>query len=79
MNLSLGAEATGRSTIGGGIASEAWLESSIDEAQIGPAVKIREIRVSRRTNRLFTNCRPDHFLFRCREVGQSELQDEDSY
>ncbi len=53
--------------------------SSIDEAAIGPEMKIKEMRVSRRTNRLFTNCRPDHFLFRCREVGQRELQDEDSY
>ena len=65
--------------LGGGIASDAWLVPSMDEAEIGLEMKMCETRVSRRTNRLFTNYRPDDFLFLWREVGQRELQDEDSY
>jgi len=35
-------------------------------------MKVNEMRASRRNNRLFTNCRPDDFLFLCREVGQGD-------
>jgi hypothetical protein len=79
MNLSLGGGGTSKLTDGGGIAREAWLVSSTEEAEIGREMKVNEIRTKRRKNALFTNCRPDHFLFLCREVGQRELQDEDSY
>jgi hypothetical protein len=57
---------------GGGIAKEAWLVSSMDEAEIGVEMKVNEMRASRRKNRLFTNCRPDDFLFLCREVRQRD-------